>query len=205
MATSSGGQPALSPEVKNRLEKAVLEVFSQADFHKANLRDVANRAGVSFATIYKYYGSKEALLFSFVDQWLGVLTERMIDHLKGIEDLKEKLRKVFWVQLDHYEHNPGLGIIIFMTVPLKTWMADDTFVQERMIQIYMEVLRQGQEERILNPAVPTRLLLDIMLGLVQRAFFMWVYRGQQGSLGDQALVLFEMLWRSLVNPERLCS
>ena len=73
--------PGLRPEVYARLEKAVLEIFSQSDFHKANIRDVARRAGVSFTTIYKHYGSKERLLFSFVDIWLGKLTERIIDHL----------------------------------------------------------------------------------------------------------------------------
>ena len=57
----------LKPEVYQRLEQAVLDIFSHSDFHKANIRDVANRAGVSFSTIYKHYGSKERLVFAFVD------------------------------------------------------------------------------------------------------------------------------------------
>ena len=117
------GVSELRPEVHARLEKAVLEIFSQSDFHKANIRDVARRAGVSFTTIYKHYGSKERLLFSFVDIWLGKLTERIIDHLQGIEDLKEKMRKVYWLQLDYYERHEGLGKILFMTLPMQTWMA----------------------------------------------------------------------------------
>ena len=59
--------PPLRPEVKERLEKAVLDIFSHSDFHKANIRDVAKKAGVSFSTIYKHYGSKERLVFAFVD------------------------------------------------------------------------------------------------------------------------------------------
>ena len=45
----------LNPEIYNRLEKAVLEVFSHSDFHKASIRDIADQAGVSFTTIYKHY------------------------------------------------------------------------------------------------------------------------------------------------------
>ncbi len=190
----------LKPEVYQRLEKAVLDIFSHSDFHKANIRDVANRAGVSFSTIYKHYGSKERLVFAFVDVWLGKLTERIYDHLQGIEDLKEKMRKVLWLQLDYYERNPGLARIIFMTLPMETWMADETFKQKKMINLYLEVMRKGQKEGQLNPHVRAGVLLDFMLGTVQRAFTMWISRGQQGRLTDQAGMLFEMVWRAISNP-----
>lgn len=190
----------LKPEVYQRLEKAVLDIFSHSDFHKANIRDVANRAGVSFSTIYKHYGSKERLVFAFVDVWLGKLTERIYDHLQGIEDLKEKMRKVLWLQLDYYERNPGLARIIFMTLPMETWMADETFKQKKMINLYLEVMRKGQKEGQLNPHVRAGVLLDFMLGTVQRAFTMWISRGQQGQLTDQAGMLFEMVWRAISNP-----
>ncbi|MCB2148832.1 MAG: TetR/AcrR family transcriptional regulator [Deltaproteobacteria bacterium] len=190
----------LKPEVYQRLEQAVLDIFSHSDFHKANIRDVANRAGVSFSTIYKHYGSKERLVFAFVDVWLGKLTERIYDHLQGIEDLKEKMRKVLWLQLDYYERNPGLARIIFMTLPMKTWMADETFKQKKMINLYLEVMRNGQKEGQLNPHVRAGVLLDFMLGTVQRAFTMWISRGQQGRLTDQASMLFEMVWRAISNP-----
>jgi AcrR family transcriptional regulator len=190
----------LKPEVYQRLEQAVLDIFSHSDFHKANIRDVANRAGVSFSTIYKHYGSKERLVFAFVDVWLGKLTERIYDHLQGIEDLKEKMRKVLWLQLDYYERNPGLARIIFMTLPMKTWMADETFKQKKMINLYLEVMRNGQKEGQLNPHVRAGVLLDFMLGTVQRAFTMWISRGQQGRLTDQAGMLFEMVWRAISNP-----
>jgi AcrR family transcriptional regulator len=186
--------------VHARLEKAVLEIFSESDFHKANIRDVDQKAGVSFTTIYKHYGSKERLLFSFVDIWLGNLTERITDHLQGIEDLKEKMRKVYWLQLDYYERHPGLGKILFMTLPMQTWMSDETFRQKRMINLYLEVLKKGQAEGILNPQVRAGVLLDFMLGTVQRAFFMWVSRGQQKSLAGESQVLFDMVWRAIARP-----
>jgi len=192
----------LRPEIHKRLEAAVLEVFSESDFHKANIRAVARKAGVSFSTIYNYYGSKEKLLFAFIDIWMGELTERIIDHLRGIEDLKEKLRKVFWLQLDYYEKNPGLGKILFMTLPMKTWMADETFQQRKMINVFLDALRQGQEEGILNPEVRAGILLDFMHGFVQRSFFMWVSRGQKESLCSQVNTLFEMVWLAISNPDK---
>lgn len=191
---------AFHPDVHQRLEKAVLEIFSSSDFHKASIRDIAEQAGVSFTTIYKHYGSKEQLVFAFVDVWMGKLTDRIVDHLQGIEDLKEKLRKVFWLQLDYYERHAGLGRIVFMTLPMNTWMRDQTFAQPRMMGLMIDVLRQGQKEGILNPDVRAGTLLDFLMGFVQRSFFMWILRGQQESLSAQANTLFEMVWRGMLNP-----
>ncbi|MBE0584713.1 MAG: TetR/AcrR family transcriptional regulator [Desulfofustis sp.] len=191
------------PDVHQRLESAVLEVFSTADFHQASIRDVAKKAGVSFTTIYKHYGSKERLVFAFVDIWMGKLTDRIVDHLQGIEDLKEKLRKVFWLQLDYYERHSGLGRIVFMTLPMNTWMADQTFAQPRMMGLMIEVLKEGQQEGVLNPHVRAGVLLDFLMGFVQRSFFMWILRGQQESLAGQAGAMFDMVWRGMANPDRL--
>lgn len=190
----------LKPEVYKRLESAVADIFSNSDFHKANIRDVAKKAGISFSTIYNYFGSKEKLLFSFVDIWLGKLCDRIVDHLQGIEDLKEKMRKVFWLQLDYYERHPALGQILFMTVPMKTWMEDETFTQAKMIRIYLDVLKKGQAEGVLNPKVDTEVLLDVMMGFVQRTYFMWVSRGRKRGLAEQANSLFEIIWRAITNP-----
>lgn len=198
--TALDGNKVFKPEIQKRLEAAVIEIFSESDFHQANIRTVAKKAGVSFSTIYGYYGSKEGLVFAVVDVWLGKLTDRIIDHLQGIEDLKEKLRKVFWLQLDYYERNEGLAKILFMTLPMKTWMADKTFQQKKMMNLFLEVLCQGQQEGVLNPHVRAGVLLDFMMGFVQRTFFMWVSRGQKESMIAQANVLFEMVWRAISAP-----
>lgn len=191
----------LNPEVEKRLEKAVLKVFSTSDFHKASIREVAENAGVSFTTIYKHYDSKERLLFTFVNLWMSKLTDRIEDHLKGIEDQKEKLRKVFWLHLDYYERNEGLGRILFMTLPMKTWMSDRTFDQKRRVGLIMEVLKNGQRDGTINPHVRAGTLLDFMLGFIQRTFFMWILRGKEEPLTKDANYLFEMVWQGLANPE----
>ena len=192
----------LNPEIRKRLEDAVLEVFSQSDFHKASIRDIAEKAGVRFTTIYKHYESKERLVFAFVDIWMGKLTDRIIDHLQGIEDLKEKLRKVFWLQLDYYERHEGLGRIVFMTLPMKTWMADESFEQQRMMALMIDVLSEGQQKGILNSEVRAGTLLDFFMGFVQRSFFMWILRGKNESLAGQANLMFEMVWRGMANPKK---
>ena len=106
----------LDAEIKTRLEAAVKELFSQQDFHQVNMRSIAQKTGVGLNTIYMHYESKERLLFAFVNEWIQNLDSRLEEHLQGLEDVKERVRKTIWVILDFYEKNPDIGIIVVMTV-----------------------------------------------------------------------------------------
>lgn len=189
--------PEPTPEIIARLEKVVLRVFSEGDFHQANMRAIAKEAGISFRTIYKYFHGKEGLLFFFIDYWLQALITRMNDHILGLESLKEKLRKLFWVQLDFYERNPQLAEIIFLTVPLKTWMADQTFRQRNMMDLFTQLLKQGQDEGILRRDVGHIDLMDAFFALMLRSLATHFYRGQRQPLTAQAGVFFDILWRGI--------
>lgn len=191
-----------SPDIKNRLGAVVLEVFSEEDFHRADMRTIAKKAGVSFETIYKYYGSKEKLLFTFVDEWLGELTDQTVRNLDGVRNTREKIDKIVRTQLDYYQRNPEMAKILYMTIPYTTWMSTDSFGQKRLADIVVGVIREGQSGGLLNPNMRASLLLDVMYGLVRRCFIMWIYRGQKQSLVSLADDISEVIWNGIVNPTR---
>jgi AcrR family transcriptional regulator len=187
--------------IQKRLESAVIDTFSKGDFHEASMRKIAKKAGVSFGTIYKYYKDKNNLLFVFIDRWFDELVDRMVDHLQGIHDTKEKLRKIFWIQLDYFERNSDIGKIIWITVPLKTWMTHETYKQNRLMDVIMSVLKEGQANGMFNPDVRPGLLLNFVIPLINRSFNEWVYRGQKERLTSEADIIFELIFRAVSNPE----
>jgi TetR/AcrR family transcriptional regulator, repressor of fatR-cypB operon len=195
-------QADLDPETRARIEQAVLDVFSGREFHRVGLIEIARASNVSLQTIYKYYGSKEALLFSSLDSWLGRLAHRMIDHLQGIEDYKEKLRKVFWVVLDFFEKNPKVAQLIMSSVYINTWRRTETYQSPQLMGAFMKVLNEGRTRGILNDQVDEKVLLDYILGVLGRLVQMYIHRGQKKPLTAQANVLFEMLWRAISKPTR---
>jgi len=192
----------LDSTIEKRLEKVVLETFSAKAYYKVNMRDISTKSGISLGTLYKYYKCKGELLFYFVNKGLAELSERLIDHLQGIEDIKEKLRKVSWVALDFYERNSELGKIVFITIPEKTWMSDRTYRQKKLTDIWIGVVREGQENGYLNPNIRPGLVLDLIWGSIMRSFRMWVYRGQKEGLASQSNDLFDIIWSGISNPKR---
>ena len=195
--TSHPRKKKINKATQERVETAVLELFSQREFHRVKLIDVAKESQVSLQTLYKYYGSKQALLFASLDGWLGDLASRMIDHLQGIENYKDRLRKVFWMMLKYFEDNPKVAVIIISTVYLDTWRRDDTFRQPELMSVFLKVLGEGRSQGIFIDELDEKDLLDFLLGLATRKVTMWVVRGQEEPLAERAGVLFEIIWRAI--------
>jgi AcrR family transcriptional regulator len=195
------GRPGLDPQTRARIEHAVLEVFSDREFHRVGLIEIARGANVSLQTIYKYYGSKEALLFETLDANLARLAARMLDHLQGIEDYKEKFRKVFWVSLDFFEKNPQVMQLIMSSVYVNTWRKQETYRNPVLFGTFIKVLAEGRVRGILNDQVDEKYLLDFIMGVLGRLVQMYIHRGRKEPLTGQANVLFEMLWRALSKPD----
>ena len=191
----------LNPATRRRIEQVVLEIFSQREFYRVGLIEVARAANVSLQTIYKYYGSKEALLFSCLDAQLSELAARMIDHLQGIEDYKERLRKTFWVVLDYFEQRPQVAQLIMSSVYVNTWRKHEQYHNPLLFGTFMKVLAEGRERGILNDAVDEKILLDYIFGISWRLVQTHLHRDQGKALTDNANVYFEMLWRAIAKPE----
>jgi len=198
---NSSAKAKIDPATQQRVEDAVLELFSEQEFHRVKLIDVASVAQVSLQTIYKYYGSKEALLFAGLDSWLGDLAKRMIDHLQGIENYKDRLRKVFWVVLKYFEDNPRVAQVIMSTVYLNTWRRDDTFRQPELMSVFLRVLGEGRSQGVFIEELDEKDLLDFILGLATRKVTMWLVRERQEPLAERAPLLFEMIWRAIAKQD----
>ena len=186
--------PPMRPELRARLRAAVLRAFSAADFHNVDMRSIAAECGMSFATIYKYFGDKEHLLFEFISEWLGELRLRLVDGMQGLQSPREKLRKCLWIHLQYYEENPGVARAIFMSVPLQTWMQDETFVQADFFVPMLALVKKAQQEGAIDPALQPVQVIDFFIGAIQRTVVMWEYRQRRYRLTDQFETLFGMLW-----------
>lgn len=192
----------LSPAIRQRIEDAVLNLFSEREFHRVGFGEIASAANVSLQTIYKYYGSKETLLYACLETWLGTLASRMLDHLQGIESCQDKLRKVFWVVLDFFDRYPKVSQLIMSSIQFSAWGRDRTFRQPEMMDVLMKTLADGRAQGILTDEVDERVLLDYFIGILERLVHMHTLRGDKEPLAMQANTLFKMLWRAIARPEQ---
>ena len=180
-----------------RIEKAVLSLFSQRDFHEVSLIDVARTAHVSLQTIYKYFGSKEVLVYAMLDVMLGRLAERMLDHLQGIDNVRERLRKTCWVTLDYMDKHPAVILLLFTAVPVSRHKNIGIYESPELMSAFLGVFKDGQARGVLNDRVSSKVLLDVFMGIVGRVVLMHIVRGEKRPLTAQFDELFHILWRAM--------
>jgi len=193
---------ALDEERLRALEKSVRKIFSENDFHAADMRTIARETGMGFNTIYKYFGDKEGLLFYFVRQWQNDLNEQVLEQINAATGGKDKLNLVLTTFLDYYQANQDIGKIFFLTLPMTTWMTSETFSQRALIDTVLAVIKQAQADSDIRNDIPAVAILDMLLGMIHRAFTMWIYRGARPSLKSQADVLFSLFWNAITNMNK---
>ncbi len=192
---------SMRADTLQRIERAVLALFSEQDFHEVSLIDVAKSANVSLQTIYKYFGSKEVLVYAMLDVMLGRLAARMIDHLQGIDDARERLRKTFWVTLDYMDKHPAVMMLLFTAVPVSRHQNIRIYESPELMGALLGVLKDGQSRGVLNAEVSSKILLDVFMGVIGRVVLMHIVRREKTSLLDQFDALFGIVWRAMSTPE----
>jgi len=189
--------PSVPVAVQERLSPVVMEIYAAGDFHRVDMRTIAREAGMSFRTIYRYFGDKESLLFYFIQHWLGGLYPAALKPLDGDGDLRSKLLGVLRLHFEFYEKHPNVGRIIFMTVPLERWMREPSYAQRELMLRMLKAIHEAQQQGDLRYDLDSRLILDMFNAIFNRAFLMWEYRRRSYSLVAQAEPLLSVLWNGV--------
>ncbi|MDN4480468.1 TetR/AcrR family transcriptional regulator [Demequina sp. EGI L300058] len=180
--TESGRGPyAKSAQVKQRIVKACIEVFTAAGYHGATMADVARSAGISHTGLLHHFPTKLSLLVAALEygdresaQYLSEhhALEASADPLRVLRDLTDALVKrdetISLVELDAViageatspEH-PAHGY-------LATRFADS---RGFYVRVYDGLRRSGH----LRPDADTALLATSTIALIQGLRIQWLY------------------------------
>ena len=194
-------KPDLPEKLKQRLYPVVLDLFSQKDFHQVTLRTICRQSGLSPSTIYQYYSSKENLIFSILDEKISEIGPLVREHVKGLESTKEIFRKIFWVTMDYYDHNPGVAITAFITLPMRTWMSDPTYARKDTSDTIRDIVAKGHERGDLDPEIDYHQVTDLYYMFCYRQIHLWFYKGRIGRLVDTIPIFFPLAWKAVSNRD----
>lgn len=135
-----------------------------------------------------------------MDRVLVRLAVRIMDHLQGIDSVKDRLRKTLWVCLDFVDTHPD-AVMVLSFVSTSSISNIAIYKNKALINAFLSVLADGQKRGVLNDKVPLYILFDIFMGFISRLGLMHIIRKSQTPILADFNVLFEMLWRSMAKPE----
>ena len=150
------------------------EVFARDGITRASMNDVANHCGISKATIYHYYASKDDLVFGILDSYLSELRERILQINLNNKTPEEQLNLVVVEFLLAYEgmdnqhkiQNEGLSML------QKEQQNILKGYQRDMINVVQQILQTGFPAELSRDKAQLKYSTMSVFGMLNW-FFMW--------------------------------
>lgn len=164
---------------KDRIMEAALRIFAEKGFQNATITEISKEAGVSEATVYEYFGTKEDLLFAIPEKISNDTYEessKVIPYIKGVE---EKIRAIllFYVQL--YQSNPNYSALVLLQL-----MSNKRFRQtpahtaiRKSSHALLECIRTGIGEGTFKKDANPYLIRSMLMGAIEHMFIHWHMQG----------------------------
>ena len=111
-ATKTAGRGPYRTGIRRReqIVAAAIEVFGEAGFAGGSIRTIADRVGVSHATLLQHFSSKEGLLTAVLEEWDRQTVEASLADVSGLD----YFRRLPEVMANHV-NNRGL-LELFTTI-----------------------------------------------------------------------------------------
>lgn len=181
---------------------ASLEIFAHKGFQKARVTEIARRAGVSEATIYKEFEDKEDLLHAIPEKIMPAATSELALHMQGIKGAQNKFRKFLWFYLYFFETNKDWARVVLLQLK-----PNPRFTQTRAYQlirkftrIFIDILEEGKKEGTFKKTLDNNLARHIFIGGIEHITTRWLLLGKPEHLLSCTEELFEIFTRAF-GPE----
>lgn len=165
-------------KTRRRLVEAAVQIISERGFRDAAMREIAEHARVGDATIYKYFPTKESLLFGFFE----LRMDDLIARLKAVPDfhqyrLQEQLHILFETQLALFAADRDFIRIAYQGVFLSNWLsaaAGAKATKARFLEIVDDLVTSAVEAGELHEPPFKRLFYELLWEYAIGVTYYWL-------------------------------
>lgn len=189
---------------RTRILCAAQEVFAQQGFRSAEVRSVAERAGVGKATIYKFFPSKEALLLVIVEESLNYLRDLALASLVGSGDPLSRLEHASRTMARFLENNREFARVLIQEAG--EFMGD---IQRKHLSLveqnlpFAEAFFSSLRDQGYFQALSTRESVHLMVNVMVGAIYTWALTGEE-NLEEQSIRYLRVLIEGLrTDPKKI--
>ncbi|MCE5273587.1 MAG: TetR/AcrR family transcriptional regulator [Syntrophaceae bacterium] len=187
----------ISPKTarRDRIITSALKIFAEKGFQDATISEISKAAGVSDATVYEYFNSKEELLFAIPEEITEDAlrgAERILPFLRGVDS---KLRALVQIYMTLYEKNPQYSALIMLHLKtnrnfLKTKAYEVIRTAARML---LSCIQEGIEDGTFKKDIDPYLVRSMILGTIEHLCTRWHLLGTPSNLVEQVDPLVDLL------------
>ncbi|NDY90232.1 TetR/AcrR family transcriptional regulator [Ideonella livida] len=206
----AGRRPPASAKSEQRVRDLLRvgrEVLAEKGYERATTTEIAQRLGISEATVFTYFSGKRALCVQVISDWYDEIIQAMEAGLDPQASTQAQLLHLVRTHLRLFlQQGTGLCALVLSEGRSKGQDLGETFqpLQRRYTAPLMAVLARGQARGELRQDVSLRLMRATVLGPMEH--LLWEVVGQSRPLDDAAIdatarSLVQLLWPALAAPQ----
>ena len=153
--------------MRQRILRAAESVFLRQDFHEVRMDDVARVSGVGKGTLYRYFGSKDALFTALMLDGIDLLRSQLEAAVAGPGEPVAKLERVVRASLAHLWERRFLLALLHRREhkPSRTDAREWERRRGRLARVVEDAVREAMDAgqmRSVDPRIMAEMLLSLL-------------------------------------------
>ena len=196
-AKQSKSRPLPPGHVK--IMQALKLLLESKEFSAVTTAEIAKRAGVTEALIYKYFKDKRDLLHQVLREYLEQYQDQVENDLKGIKGALNRLRKLIWSHINVYATNRVFAKILLLEVRnYPDYYKSETY---ELVKIYsdtvLRIIEEGIRSREIREDLEPKFIRLAIIGSIEQVCLSGVVFGREISPDDITENLCEFIFKGI--------
>lgn len=191
---------AQTPQTREKILAAALEVFSSRGFHGATVDEVAERAGLGKGTVYRHFSSKRELFSELIRSKVAELGEAVTGAIDPRADVLEIIETYLRIYFGFFDRNRNLYKVIIQEqsdfgAEVKALYIGN--ILKKLPLLKRKILQAGKNGH-LKPINFHTVFYGVM-GFVDGVIQKWLASDGRYSLVDEMPTVLEAVFYGFVN------
>lgn len=187
------------PPGRLKITQALKTLLEHKEFNGITTAEIARKAGVTEALIYKYFKDKRDLLHQVLREYLEHYIVQLERDLKGIKGALNKLRKLIWSHINVYATNRVFARILLIEVRNNPdYYKSETY---KLVKIYsntvLTIIAEGIRNKEIRDDIPPELIRHGILGSIEQVCLSGIIFGREISPDDLTEDLCEFIFKGI--------
>ena len=178
-------------------------MFGQKGFDETTISDICKAAGISDATMYEYFDSKEDVLFSIPGPYTRKELERMREIARYVINPRDRMRLIIQGYLEFYENNK-----LYTSVALLTLKGNRKFMKSPSYEVIREASRtivdtfnDGAKQGVFRSDIDGYIVRNMVLGFIEHLTIQWLLVNRPDGISKYTDIIYDMVMRAIENRE----
>ena len=180
------------PKGKKKIMQAAVDLISTKSYNGTSTLQIAKHAGLSQATLFKYFKTKEDLLTAILHPVVPGLFGRFFEELLAVNTTEEKVHYLVHNRMDYLKKNRALMKIILQEIfSNKKLRKEQLYIwntlQDKLLRLHKELIKDSR----VNPELTIPQMVRICVGPLLGYFAQLYIVGDKGDIREEDLDLLE--------------